>query len=195
MAQASLCRKGRALTALRRLLILGRVSASSAEPEYVVPGSRLRRFLLGPFAGPLILPLSITAVVLLFVGGRVALGAAGFLVLVGVRSSMARCSADAHGIVVTNRLVRHRIPWAEVRGVWVPGRQYRSGLFPTIRIERRGSLFFSISVYSALGLRRDRLQVACHELQSLAARSGYSVVAGSEEEVETELTKARSQDV
>jgi hypothetical protein len=155
---------------------------------YEVRGRPLLRFLLGPFDGALLPVLSVAALVLLLVGGWVSVGAACFLLLVALRSYMASCTADSTGVVVTNRFVRHRIPWAEVRGIWVPRQQYH--LVPTLQIERRGSLWFSISAYATLGMGRDRLRAISLDLVALAAQNGYSVVGGSPEEVDAKLREA-----
>ena len=158
---------------------------------YEVRGRSPFRLVLGPFVGAPLAVFSIVAVLLLLVGGWVALAAACFLLLVGLRSYMARCTADSSGLVVSNRFFRHRIPWAQVRGIWVPGRKAQFDLAPSLQVERRGSLWFSISVYATLGMRRDHLRAIALDLVALAEQNGYSIIGGSAEEVEAQLKEAR----
>lgn len=113
--------------------------------------------------------------------------AAGFLVLFFVRSHAAKVRVDAFSVTVTNRFIRHRIPWGKVTGVWVPEPGAHE-FVRTLRIERRRGALFSVSVVAALGMDREQLRLAAHELAELARQHGAEIkAAGSAAEVEAQL--------
>jgi hypothetical protein len=114
--------------------------------------------------------------------------AAAFLVVFFVRSHAARVRVDVFGIAVTNRFVKHRIPWDQVTGVWGPEPD-RYDFIRTLRVERRRGALFSVSVVAALGMSREQLRLAAHDLAELARQHGADIkAAGSAAEVEAQLT-------
>jgi hypothetical protein len=152
---------------------------------YKFEGRPALRCLLAPFAEGFALVSCLIAVLLLAVGGWRSLAGASWIALFEFRTLRASLRADSTGLVVTNRFVRHRISWEDVRGIWVPKGGF--DLVPTVRIERRHGAWFSISVYATLGLRRERLREVALEVVALAREHGYEIVGGSEAEVEQRL--------
>jgi hypothetical protein len=127
------------------------------------------------------------------VGGWVAACAAAYLVVFELRSLALGLRADSYGVVVTNRFVRHRIPWRDIRGILVHRWSWSgSEVIPTVLIERRHSLWFSIAVYATLGMTVDQRRAVARDLATLADQNGYSIVWGSETEVEEQLQDRRA---
>jgi hypothetical protein len=115
-------------------------------------------------------------------------GCAAFVLVFLVRSRAARLRVDGSGLEVTNRFTKHRIPWNQVTGVWVPEPD-RYAFVRTLRIERRRGRLFSVSVVAALGMGREELRLAAHDLADLARQHGAEIkAAGSADEVEALLT-------
>jgi hypothetical protein len=113
--------------------------------------------------------------------------APGFLGFFYARSYAARIDVDLSGIVVTNRVFRRRIPWAEIRGVWVPEPTTYNPL-RALRIERRRGRLFAVDVVASIGMWPEDRRVAAHELAALAKRHGAAIeFAGTEAEVEWQL--------
>jgi hypothetical protein len=65
--------------------------------------------------GGILVPVCVVAFVLLLVGGWVTVGAASFLALLEWRAYSLGLRADARGLFVRNFVLRHRIPWPDVR--------------------------------------------------------------------------------
>lgn len=83
--------------------------------------------------------------------------------------------ADANGLVVTNKFVRHRIPWRNVTAIWSRERPTRYSWSRVIMIEQRHSVWLLIAAYSTLGLTADERRRAVEELIALAERNGHTV--------------------
>jgi len=149
----------------------------------------LRRIIVSPVSdgGSVIL---CTAAILVLAGGNTdwfGIVSACFLVAFVVRSYAASIRVDASGIAVTNRFLWHRIPWDQVTGVWVPDPSHHE-FIRTLRIERRRGALFSVSVVAALGMSREQLRLAAHDLAEVARHHGSEIkAAGSAAEVEAQL--------
>jgi hypothetical protein len=159
---------------------------------YEVRGRPLLRCLIAPIGGGgILIPACFIALILVVVGGRVTVAAIAFLALYEWRAYALALRADANGIYVKNFFLRHRIPWRDVRGIWAPERAGSRELIPTLSIERRNSVFFSVSAYATLGLRREERRQIARELIGLARQNGYEVPGGSESEVNAQLEAMR----
>lgn len=112
---------------------------------------------------------------------------AAFLVTFFLRSYAARLRVDPLGVVIVNRFVKRRIPWGQITGVWVP-EPNTNEFIRTLRIERRRGALFSATVVAGLGMGREQLRVAAHELADVARQHGAEIkAAGSAAEVEAQL--------
>ena len=159
---------------------------------YEVRGRALLRCVIAPIGGGgILMPACFVALILLLVGGWVTVGAASFLVLYEWRAYSLALQGDARGLYVKNFFLRHEIAWRDLRGVWAPDRGGSGELIPTLRIERRHSVFFSISAYATLGLRREERRQIAGDLVGLARQNGYEVIGGSEAEVSAQLKTMR----
>jgi hypothetical protein len=109
-----------------------------------------------------------------------------FVIVWLIRSYMMSLRADSHGLIVTNRFWRYRIPWEDVDAIRAPsGIIGRYGVALTLAIERKRR-FFTVPVNATLGLRlADRERVA-HDLAEVAKNHGYDVAGGSERQYERE---------
>ena len=114
--------------------------------------------------------------------------AAGFLLVVYfVRSYAAGLRVDAFGLTVTNRFIRHRVPWKHIAGVLVPEPNAYEAI-RVLRIERLRGRLFGISVVASLGMNPEELRCAAQELADIARRHGADVqAAGSAADVEAQL--------
>src|SRR5438067_5084251 len=112
---------------------------------YAVRGRLYRRCLIGLFFGPGAL-LTVVALVLLFAGGWVTVGAAAFLAAVIARTAFVRLEAGPEGMVVVNRFFRHRIAWSDLSAVWSTPRR-GIDFFPVVALAPRRLPWFRISAY------------------------------------------------
>jgi hypothetical protein len=149
-------------------------------PAYEVRGRRLLRCLLAPLSDVFTFGFCLAAGFFLLAGGWITAAAASFLAILVLRSCFLGLRADSDGLVVTNRFVRHHIPWHDVRGIWSPGRSSYV-LFPTVRIERRHSVWFSISAYATLGMSREQRHAVTVDLAELGQQNGYLEAERSEQ--------------
>lgn len=149
----------------------------------------LRRTLLSPVSDTVSLILCFASALVL-VGGNfnwLGIASACFLVAFFVRSYTAGLRVDAFGLTVSNRFIRHRVPWQHITGVWVPEPNGYETV-RVLRIESRRGRFFGIAVVATLGMNREELRRAAHELADLARQNGADVkAAGSDADVEAQL--------
>ena len=118
----------------------------------------------------------------LFVGGWQAIVCASGLVLFEVRSYLTTARADAEGVVISNRLRRLRIPWAEVEAVYAFDAMNRGGVIKTVAVHRRDKVLARQWIEATLYMRREaRERVAC-ELVEVARQHGYELPLPSDPE-------------
>lgn len=139
---------------------------------YAVRGDPIRRCLFA-----LVHPFTVAAVVLLPAGGWALVIGAGYLGLLTLRSFASKLEADADGIVVSNRLLRHRIPWDEVSACWA-GPAWGIALFPIVAVSRRRGIWFRINAYGTLGMSEQGCAEVVRSLTDLAAKHGHLIAAG-----------------
>jgi hypothetical protein len=146
----------------------------------------LKRCLLAPVSDGVAWVAFFGAVVFLVPSGWSRIGAAAYLILFEWRAYRLDFRADSDGLVVTNRFMRHRIPWHQVRVVWSQSKSTRANFIPTLVIHRRGSAFFSVSVYAALGMRREDRRAAALEIVRLASEYGHVIMGGEDSDIDAQ---------
>jgi hypothetical protein len=126
-------------------------------------------------------PLTLALVLLLFVGGRVAVGAGAFLLVLIVRMAFVRLEATAEGVLIVNRFFRHRIAWADLNAVWST-RTRRRYEFPVVAFAPRHLPWFQINAYATLGLDAVECADVVCVLYEMAERSGHPIAAAVDQD-------------